>query len=242
MLQIKDLKAYYGSIEGLKGVDIEVEDDKITCIIGSNGAGKTTLLKAISGVIRRTGSIIMEENGQELIKKTPRQMAKHGIIHVPESRHIFPGLSVEKNLETGTIPWHGFFSAKSYAKELEEVYDLFPRLKERRSQLGWSLSGGEQQMLAVGRGLMARPKLLMLDEPSMGLAPMIVDELFEKISEINRRGTTVLLVEQNARMALEVSHNAYVIDSGKIVLHGPSSALKHDPQVIKAYFGSLYKE
>ena len=232
MLQIRDLKAYYGPIE----------DGKITCIIGSNGAGKTTLLKAVSGVIKRSGSITMEGSGREMSKCTPRQMAKQGIIHVPESRHAFPGLTVEKNLETGTIPWHGFFSNKSYQKELREVYDLFPRLEERKNQLAWSLSGGEQQMLAVGRGLMARPKLLMLDEPSMGLAPMVVDELFEKIIEINRRGTTVLLVEQNARMALEISHNAYVIDSGKIVLQGPSSKLRHDERVTKAYFGSLYKE
>jgi len=152
---------------------------------------------------------------------------------------VFPGLTVEQNLETGTISWHGFFGRKPYNKDLEEVYDLFPRLKERRNQDAWSLSGGEQQMLAIGRAIMARPKLLMLDEPSMGLAPLIIEELFEKIVQINKGGVPILLVEQNARMALDVSHQAYVIDSGKIVLSGESSMLKNDPRVIKAYFGSL---
>lgn len=237
MLKIRDLHAYYGAIEALKGIDIDIEDGKITCIIGSNGAGKTTLLKSISGVIRRTGSIMLGE--EEIISLSPRNVARTGVTHVPESRHIFPGLSVEHNLETGTIPWHGFFSSKSYEKDLHEVYELFPRLLERRNQLGWSLSGGEQQMLAIGRGLMARPKLLMLDEPSMGLAPMIIDELFNKISDINKRGTSILLVEQNARMALEISHNAYVIDGGRIAFHGPSAELKDDERVKTAYFGKF---
>ncbi|MDR0841426.1 MAG: ABC transporter ATP-binding protein [Christensenellaceae bacterium] len=240
MLKIKNLHAYYGAIEGLKGVDIDVEDGKITCIIGSNGAGKTTLLKAISGVVKRFGSMLLDD--MEIGSFTPRQVARAGITHVPESRHIFPGLTVEKNLETGTFPWHGFFSNASFTKELDEVYELFPRLKERRNQLGWSLSGGEQQMLAIGRGIMARPKILMLDEPSMGLAPMLIDELFEKIVEINARGISILLVEQNAHIALEVSHNAYVMESGKIALQGPSISLQHDDRVTKAYFGSLYKK
>ncbi len=184
MLQIKNLKAYYGPIQALKGIDLEVEKGKITCLIGCNGAGKTTLLKAISGMLRREGSIVLD--GQvELVNKPPRFVARQGIIHVPEGRHIFPGLTVKENLETGTINWHGFFGRKPYDRELEEVYALFPRLKERQNQLGWSLSGGEQQMLAMGRALMARPKLLMLDEPSMGLAPLIIAELFEKIKEIN---------------------------------------------------------
>ena len=239
MLQIKNLKAYYGPIQALKGIDLEVEKGKITCLIGCNGAGKTTLLKAISGMLRREGSILLD--GQvELVNKPPRFIARQGIIHVPEGRHIFPGLTVKENLETGTINWHGFFGRKPYDRELEEVYALFPRLKERQSQLGWSLSGGEQQMLAVGRALMARPKLLMLDEPSMGLAPLIIAELFEKIKEINtEQGIPILLVEQNARLALEISDYAYVIDGGRIILSGPSAELKHDPRVIDAYFGKF---
>jgi branched-chain amino acid transport system ATP-binding protein len=239
MLQIKNLKAYYGPIQALKGIDLEVEKGKITCLFGCNGAGKTTLLKAISGMLRREGSILLD--GQvELVNKPPRFIARQGIIHVPEGRHIFPGLTVKENLETGTINWHGFFGRKPYDRELEEVYALFPRLKERQSQLGWSLSGGEQQMLAVGRALMARPKLLMLDEPSMGLAPLIIAELFEKIKEINaEQGIPILLVEQNARLALEISDYAYVIDGGRIILSGPSAELKHDPRVIDAYFGKF---
>ncbi|MDI9440807.1 MAG: ABC transporter ATP-binding protein [Bacillota bacterium] len=239
MLQIKNLKAYYGPIQALKGIDLEVEKGKITCLIGCNGAGKTTLLKAISGMLRREGSIVLD--GQvELVNKPPRFVARQGIIHVPEGRHIFPGLTVKENLETGTINWHGFFGRKPYDRELEEVYALFPRLKERQNQLGWSLSGGEQQMLAMGRALMARPKLLMLDEPSMGLAPLIIAELFEKIKEINtEQGIPILLVEQNARLALEISDYAYVIDGGRIILSGPSAELKHDPRVIDAYFGKF---
>ena len=241
MLQIKNLKAYYGPIQALKGIDLEVEKGKITCLIGCNGAGKTTLLKAISGMLRREGSIVLD--GQvELVNKPPRFVARQGIIHVPEGRHIFPGLTVKENLETGTINWHGFFGRKPYDRELEEVYALFPRLKERQNQLGWSLSGGEQQMLAMGRALMARPKLLMLDEPSMGLAPLIIAELFEKIKEINtEQGIPILLVEQNARLALEISDYAYVIDGGRIILSGPSAELKHDPAPSMPTLASLPK-
>jgi len=241
MLEIRNLHAYYGPVEALKGIDIKVEQGKITCLIGSNGAGKTTLLKSISGMIRRTGSIMLGGD-EEIIDKNSRYIARHGIIHVPEDRHIFPGLSVRGNLEAGTINWHGFFGMKSYAKELEEVYSLFPRLKERKDQLGWSLSGGEQQMLAIGRAMMARPQLLMLDEPSMGLAPIVISELFEKIVKINKTGIPVLLVEQNARLALEISDYAYIIDGGKVILSGPSSQLKHDPRVIQAYLGKLAKK
>lgn len=216
---------------------MDIEDEKITCIIGSNGAGKTSLLKAISGLIKRTGIIVL--GNKDISTFSPRLVAREGITHVPEGRHIFPGLNVEQNLETGTVSWHGFFSRKPYDKELDQVYELFPRLKERRNQLGWSLSGGEQQMLAIGRALMSRPNVLMLDEPSMGLAPIIVSELFEKITEINRRGTSILLVEQNARLALDISDNAYVMDGGRIVLSGPSEDLRHDNRVIQAYFGNL---
>lgn len=241
MLNISNLHAYYGPIEALRGVNMKVEKGKITCMIGSNGAGKTTLLKSISGIIKRTGSITVSEIG-EVIDKNPRYMAKKRVIHVPEGRHIFPGLTVRENLETGTINWHGFFGRKSYEEELKQVYELFPRLEERKNQLGWSLSGGEQQMLAIGRAMIAKPEVLMLDEPSMGLAPLVVAELFEKIVEINKQGTTVLLVEQNARLALEISHYAYIIDRGQIILEGPSAELKNDPRVIEAYLGKFAKK
>ena len=241
MLKITDLHAYYGPIEALKGISLNVEEGKITCLIGSNGAGKTTLLNAISGTIKRTGSIMVEGKG-EIIDKHPRFIARCGIVHVPEGRHIFPGLTVRENLETGTVNWHGFFGRQPYNKEFEDVYKLFPRLKERKDQLGWSLSGGEQQMLAIGRAMMARPKVLMLDEPSMGLAPLVVQELFEKIVTINRQGLPILLVEQNARLALEISHYAYIIDGGRVLLEGPSAELKNDPRVVEAYLGKLAKK
>ncbi len=240
MLKIKDLHAYYGPIEALKGIDLTVEKGKITCLIGSNGAGKTTLLKAISGMIKRTGSIKFDDK-EDIIDKKPRYIARSRIIHVPEGRHIFPGLSVRNNLEVGTINWHGFFGTQPYVKEIEEVYNLFPRLRERKDQLGWSLSGGEQQMLAIGRAMMARPKVLMLDEPSMGLAPLVIAELFEKIVEINKQGIPILLVEQNARLALEISDYAYIIDGGRVILSGPAKELKNDPRVIEAYLGKFAK-
>ncbi len=236
MLKIKKLHAYYGQIEALKGIDLKVESGKITCLIGSNGAGKTTLLKAISGMIRRSGSILLEDK-EELINRSSRYIAMKGIIHVPEGRHIFPGLTVKENLEVGTINWHGFFGHKSYNDNLEEVYELFPRLKERENQLGWSLSGGEQQMLAIGRGIMARPNVLMLDEPSMGLAPLIIAELFEKIIEINKNGLPILLLEQNARVALGVSDYAYIMEGGSVLFHGKSKDLKDDPRIVQAYLG-----
>ena len=236
MIEIRDLHAYYGSVEALKGVDLSVETGRITCLVGSNGAGKTTLLNAISGIIKRTGSILFEDQ-TELINKSCTKIAHRGICHVPEGRHIFPGLTVRENLEVGTITWNGFFGRKPYEADLKAVYELFPRLEERKDQLGWSLSGGEQQMLAIGRALMARPRVLLLDEPSMGLAPVIVADLFEKIKEINRSGMTVLLVEQNAKLALELSHNAYVIDQGNVVLSGKAEELRNDPRVVKAYLG-----
>jgi len=238
MIEIKNLHAYYGPIEALKGINLIIRDGEITSLIGSNGAGKTTLLKSISGMIRHTGTINL--NGTNIVDKRPGFITRQGIIHVPEGRHIFPGLTVEQNLETGTINWHGFFGKKPYTAELEEVFNLFPRLKERRKQLGWSLSGGEQQMLAIGRSIMARPKVLMLDEPSMGLAPVIVAELFEKIIEINRRmRVPVLMVEQNARMAMQISHYTYVLEGGKIIIEGKSAGVRDDPQVVEAYLGKL---
>ncbi|HHT24067.1 MAG TPA: ABC transporter ATP-binding protein [Clostridiaceae bacterium] len=239
MLEIKNLKAYYGVIEGLKGIDINVGEAEIISIIGSNGAGKTTLLKAISGSVATSGSI--KYRGEEISGLKPKQTANLGIIHCPEGRHIFPGLSVAENLEMGTVAWGGVFGKggkQAYEEELQMIYETFPRLDERRKQLGWSLSGGEQQMLAIGRAIMSRPKLLMLDEPSMGLAPLIVDELYDAIKNINKKHKIpILLVEQNARKALSVADSGYILEQGLIVKFGSASDLSNDPAVLEAYFG-----
>ena len=240
MLKTQDLHAYYGPIEALKGLDITVKEGQIACLIGSNGAGKTTLLNAISGMIKTTGSISWAN--RELTKMSCTQIAKFGIMHVPSGRHVFPGLTVRENLEVGTINWRGPFGAPKFKEDLETVYALFPRLKERETQLAWSMSGGEQQMLAVGRALMGRPKILLLDEPSMGLAPVVVAELFEKIVDINRKlGMTILLVEQNSKIALKNSDYAYVIEEGKITMEGESIALRDDPRIRQAYLGKFAK-
>jgi branched-chain amino acid transport system ATP-binding protein len=241
MIRIRSLHAYYGYIEALKGIDMDIRPGSITCLVGSNGAGKTTLLNTISGFTRCTGSI--QFDGKEISSFTPQRVAKLGITHVPEGRHIFPGLTVRENLEVGTISWHGFLGKKPYTAEMEEVFALFPRLKEREKQLGWSLSGGEQQMLAIGRALMSHPKLLMLDEPSMGLAPVVIAELFEKITEINKQqGLTILLVEQNAKLAMNISDYTYVLDQGRISIEGESAKVKGDPKVIKTYLGKFATE
>jgi branched-chain amino acid transport system ATP-binding protein len=238
MLSVSNLHAYYGAIEALKGINIEVKDGDICAIIGANGAGKTTLLKSISGIVNRTGTIVW--NGEDISRCNSLQTVRKGIVHVPEGRLVFPGLSVKENLEMGTINWHGFFGRKPYDNDLKKVFELFPRLEERKNQKAWSLSGGEQQMLAIGRGLMARPKLLMLDEPSMGLAPLIVEELFKKIVEINTvQGIPILLIEQNANLALEISDYAYILERSRIVLEGPSKELRSDPRVVKAYLGKF---
>ena len=240
MLKTQDLHAYYGPIEALKGIDITVKEGQIACLIGSNGAGKTTLLNAISGMIKTTGSISWAN--RELTKMSCTQIAKFGIMHVPSGRHVFPGLTVRENLEVGTINWRDPFGAPKFKEDLETVYALFPRLKERETQLAWSMSGGEQQMLAVGRALMGRPKILLLDEPSMGLAPVVVAELFEKIVDINRKlGMTILLVEQNSKIALKNSDYAYVIEEGKITMEGESIALRDDPRIRQAYLGKFAK-
>ena len=240
MLKTQDLHAYYGPIEALKGIDITVKEGQIACLIGSNGAGKTTLLNAISGMIKTTGSISWAN--RELTKMSCTQIAKFGIMHVPSGRHVFPGLTVRENLEVGTINWRGPFGAPKFKEDLETVYALFPRLKERETQLAWSMCGGEQQMLAVGRALMGRPKILLLDEPSMGLAPVVVAELFEKIVDINRKlGMTILLVEQNSKIALKNSDYAYVIEEGKITMEGESIALRDDPRIRQAYLGKFAK-
>ena len=238
MLKITDLHAYYGPIEALKGVSLEVGTGKIVCLIGSNGAGKTTLLNSISGMIKTTGSIKWDDT--ELIHLSCTKIAKSGIMHVPSGRHVFPGLTVKENLEMGAFNWRGPFGAPRFKGDIGQVYSLFPRLKERENQLAWSMSGGEQQMLAVGRALMGRPKILLLDEPSMGLAPVVVAELFERIVEINRQlGMTILLVEQNAKIALKNSNYAYVIEEGKITIEGESASLRDDPRIRQAYLGKL---
>ena len=238
MLRVDNLHAYYGPIEALKGISMRVEEGKIVCLIGANGAGKTTLLNAISGMVTKTGDIFWDDI--ELSKLNCTNIAKAGIMHVPSGRHIFPGLTVKENLELGTINWRGALGRGKYDEELETVYNLFPRLRERENQLGWSMSGGEQQMLAVGRALMGRPKILLLDEPSMGLAPVVVNDLFEKIVEINKTlGLTILLVEQNAKIALKNSDYGYVLEDGHITIEGKSADLRDDPRIVQAYLGKF---
>ena len=237
MITIRNLYAYYGQVEALKGIDLDVPKGKITCLIGSNGAGKTTLLKTISGMIRTKGSILLDGK-TELLGCSPRKITKMGIAHVPEGRHVFSGLTVYENLELGTVAWRGAFSRKPYDEDIEKIFEIFPRLEERQKQLSWSLSGGEQQMLAMGRALMARPKVLLLDEPSMGLAPLLVSDLFERIKRINETtNMTILLIEQNARIAMKISDYTYVIEQGEIKLHGRSEEMMNNPDVITAYLG-----
>ena len=240
MLQIENLHAYYGAIEALKGIHLTVPDGKIVCLIGANGAGKTTTLKSISGMVKHTGKILL--NGEDITKASPKTVNKAGVIHVPEGRLVFPGLTVYQNLEVGTISWHGFLGRASYQEDIEKVFKLFPRLEERRDQQAWSLSGGEQQMLAIGRGLMARPKLLMLDEPSMGLAPLVIEEVFKKIKEINQQGISILLIEQNAKKALENSDYAYIIEQGEIRFEGNAKELENDERITKAYLGNFTRK
>ena len=239
MLKIKDLRVNYGSIQAVKGIDLEVNEKSIVCLIGSNGAGKSSMLKAISGMVDHTGTI--EWCGENITNYSSVAIAKRGVMHVPEGRQVFPGLTVFENLEAGCVNWRGFLARGDYSNELEYVYSMFPRLKERANQLAWSLSGGEQQMLAIGRALMGRPRILLLDEPSMGLAPLVIDEMFEKIIEINNSGLPILMVEQNARKALKVSDYAYIISQGEIVLEGLSKKLIHDERVVSTYFGKYWK-
>ena len=235
-LKATDLNVRYGNVAALRGVDFHVDQGEIVTLIGPNGAGKTSTLMAISNLIdgKKTGSIVFE--GQDISHMESSAIVKLGISHVPEGRRIFPRLTVEENLMMGT------FGTKKYDKEkasqlLQDVYRMFPRLLERRTQLGGTLSGGEQQMLAIGRGLMFSPKLLMLDEPSLGLAPMVVKEIFELILDIRENGTTVLLIEQNAGLALQIADRGYVLENGRIVMSGTGSGLAHDERIIKAYLG-----
>jgi branched-chain amino acid transport system ATP-binding protein len=231
MLEVKDLIISYGKARALKGVSLEVGDGEIVALIGNNGAGKTTLLNAISGLLKpEAGEITFES--RKITHAASESIVKAGIIHVPEGRQIFPNLTVRENIRMGAFVRKGDLSA-----EMDRVFALFPRLKERINQPGGTLSGGEQQMLALARGIMARPKLLMLDEPSLGLAPVLVDSIYEAIQEIHRLGTPVLLVEQNAFIALNTANRAYVLETGRIVLAGTCTSLLASAEVQKAYLG-----
>ncbi|MEV5708066.1 ABC transporter ATP-binding protein [Actinoallomurus sp. NPDC052274] len=231
LLEIEDIHVHYGKIAALKGVSVEVDEGEVVTLIGANGAGKTTTLKTISGLRPLTrGSIRFD--GKDISKVAGHRRVLMGIGQSPEGRGIFPGMTVVENLQMGA-----YARRDQVAKDLEEVYELFPRLAERKNQAGGTMSGGEQQMLAIGRALMTKPKVLLLDEPSMGLAPKLIQQIFEIITEINRRGTTVLLVEQNAQQALQVAHRAYVLETGSVVKSAAASELLNDPQVRAAYLG-----
>jgi branched-chain amino acid transport system ATP-binding protein len=233
VLEVKEIEVYYGAIHALKKLSISVEQGSIVTLIGANGAGKTTTLKTISGLLRaRTGSIMYKN--QDITHVPPEKIVGLGISQVPEGRRVFPSMSVMENLEMGAYLRK---DKKEVAKDIDNVFTRFPRLKERYKQMAGTLSGGEQQMLAIGRALMARPELLLMDEPSMGLAPLLVKEIFEIIKDINERGTTILLVEQNANMALSIADKAYVIETGEIVLEGTAQELMNSEQVKKAYLG-----
>ena len=233
MLKVHNLEVSYGPIRALKGISFEVKEGEIVTLIGANGAGKSTTLRTISNLIKPKGGSITFLN-EDLLSVPAYDLVKRGIIHVPEGRIIFGPLTVQENLELAT--W-GRKDKIAIQEDLEKVYDLFPILKGRRHQLGETLSGGEQQMLALSRGLMARAKLMLLDEPSMGLAPLLVRDIFRVIKQVNKEGTTILLVEQNAHMALEVAHRTYVLETGNIILEGPASEVAKNPKVIKAYLG-----
>ena len=233
MLKITDLNVYYGGIHALSDVSIEVSEGEIVTLVGANGAGKTSTLRAISGLVPVTGGKI-EFEGQDLSKVAPNRIPYLGISHVPEGRRIFATMTVQENLELGAYCRK---DKSGIAQDYETVLEKFPRLKERMKQRAGTLSGGEQQMLAMGRALMSRPKILLMDEPSMGLAPIIVKEIFSIIVDINKSGTTVLLVEQNANMALSIANRAYVIETGRITLEGKAADLLNDESVKKAYLG-----
>ncbi len=234
MLEVSGINVRYGSITALHEVSFRVNEGEIVTLIGANGAGKTTSLHTISGLLPLSaGSISFI--GEKLVGRAPEDIVRLGIAHSPEGRRVFSGLSVQENLEIGATPWRK--RRDSIDDDLERVYALFPRLAERRSQLAWSMSGGEQQMLAVGRALMGRPKLLLLDEPSLGLAPIIVEQLFDKIVSINKLGVTILLVEQNAAMALSVATRGYLLENGRVVLEDSTDNLISHPLVKEAYLG-----
>jgi branched-chain amino acid transport system ATP-binding protein len=233
MLTVDDIHVYYGNIAAVKGISLVVYPGEIVTLIGGNGAGKSTTMRTISGLIKpKRGEVHFE--GREVSNLKGYEVAQRGIAQSPEGRRIFPRMTVAENLDLGAFMRK---DKEAIADDMERVFDLFPRLKERISQKAGTLSGGEQQMLAMGRALMAKPRLLLLDEPSMGLAPVLVDVVFETIKKVNEQGTTVLLVEQNALVALNIAHHAYVLETGHITLEGPASELAHNDEVRKAYLG-----
>ena len=234
MLKVENLDIFYGGIHALKSVNFNIDEGQIVSLIGSNGAGKTTILKVISGIVEKENGNVIFQN-QNINKLPSEEIVGLGIVHVPEGRRVFTALDVEENLLMGAYLRK---DKEEINKDLKNVYELFPRLEERKKQMGGTLSGGEQQMLAIGRALMSKPKLLMLDEPSMGLAPIVVQEIFETIERLNKeRNLTVLLVEQTANIALQIAHWAYVIETGEIVLEGSGKELLGDDRVRKAYLG-----
>ncbi|NPV29427.1 MAG: ABC transporter ATP-binding protein [Firmicutes bacterium] len=234
LLVLEDVHVSYGAIRAVKGINLVVGEGEVVTLIGANGAGKSTTLRAISGIVRAASGRILFQN-EDLTRVPPHEIVRRGIAQVPEGRRVFANLTVLENLEMGAFARK---DKKGIKSDLERVLARFPRLQERRRQVAGTLSGGEQQMLAIGRALMARPRLLLLDEPSMGLAPLLVREIFTIIQEINREGTTVLLVEQNARLALQIAHRAYVLETGRIVLEGPAGELAEREEVKKAYLGA----
>ena len=235
MLSVRNLDVSYGAVQALHGVSLDIAEGECVALLGANGAGKTTLLRSISGLIRpRGGSIALD--GAALGSMKPERRARAGIAHAPERRRIFPGLTVLENLQVAATAVHGLFART--ADDLDRVYAMFPRLAERRQQRGWSLSGGEQQMLAIGRALMARPRVLLLDEPSLGLAPLISEEVYARLAGLTHGKLTILLVEQNTAMALEVASRAYVLQPGHIVLDGDAATLMNHPRVREAYLGT----
>ncbi|KAA9004906.1 ABC transporter ATP-binding protein [Paenibacillus spiritus] len=232
MLTVQGINVYYGAIHALKELSIRVSEGEIVTLIGANGAGKSTLLKTLSGLLKPRGGSI-EFIGRSIVSQSVQAIVKEGLIHCPEGRRVFANMSVEENLELGAY----LQSAGSLAEDFHKIYDTFPRLRERRKQQAGTLSGGEQQMLAIGRALMGRPKLLLLDEPSMGLAPLLVQDIFAIIREVNQAGTTVLLVEQNAHQALKIAHRAYVLETGRVVLEGDAQELADSDEIRTAYLG-----
>ncbi len=233
LLEVKDVHTFYGNIEALKGISLDVEEGECVTLIGSNGAGKSTTLRSISGLTPpRTGDI--KFNGENITRTPPADIVKLGISQSPEGRRCFPRMTVRENLDMGAYLRR---DKDGMEQDIARVYELFPRLQERERQKAGTMSGGEQQMLAIGRALMARPKLLLLDEPSMGIAPILVERIYETIAEINQQGTTILLVEQNANYALGVSQRAYVLETGKVALSDRSATLRTNPEVQKAYLG-----
>lgn len=234
MLEIKDLHVKYGAIHAIQGVSLGVDEGEVVSLIGANGAGKTTILHTISGLVKAASGSI-ELLGTNLLKTNPSAMIRLGLAHVPEGRRIFASMTVDENLEMGAFVRK---DRDAVREEIREIYERFPRLMERRNQIAGTLSGGEQQMLAIGRALMGRPKLLLMDEPSMGLAPILVREIFKIIQELKASGMTVLLIEQNARLALSIANRAYVLETGRIVMEGNAQELLENDQVRKAYLGA----